>query len=290
MADIEYWIIGGGFALCALSFFCVVVPSYALRHVGAGKAPPLPSGKVKTTGMGLLDVIGVGLFFGMYAGGWLLSQHMATEAADMTKVEPVMLVGQLVLQGMMVGFVILLLCWRTDVIDLFGLRWRHWYLAPVIAGLVGFVMLSFSAVLSMAGYNEWMAKLAGVEDPSQEVVKMIKENDDPVTLFLMAILACVGAPIAEEVVFRGYIYGAAKRFSNIWYAAVFSGLLFATVHMNMAGMLPLFVLGVVLAMVYEVTGSLWTPIAAHFAFNAANIGLMMLSKVRPEWFEEAEKL
>ena len=290
MADIEYWIIGGGFALCALSFFCVVVPRYALGHVGAGKPPPLPVGKVKTTGMGILDVIGVGLFFAMYAGGWVVSQHLAPEAPDVATVEPAMLAGQLVLQGMMVGFVIMILCWRANVIDLFGLRWRHWYLAPLIGGLVGFVMLSFSAVLSMAGYNEWMADLAGVEDPSQDVVKMIKENDDPVTLVLMAVLACVGAPIAEEVVFRGYIYGVAKKFSNIAFAVVFSGLLFATVHMNMAGMLPLFVLGVALALVYEATGSLWTPIAAHFAFNAANIGLMMLSKVRPEWFEEAEKL
>ena len=290
MADIEYWIIGGAFALCAASFFCVVVPRYVLRHVGFGKPPPLPSGRVKTTGMGLLDVVGVGLFFGMYAGGWLMMQHGPTETVDVTQVEPWVLLSELVLQVMMVGFVVLILCWRANVIDLFGLRWRQWYLAPVFGVLVAFVMFSFNAVLAMAGYHEWMAELAGGENPSQEAVKMIKENDDPVTLILMTLLACVGAPLAEEVVFRGYIYEVVKKLSNIGFSVVFSGLLFAAVHMNMAGMLPLFVLGVALALVYELTGSLWAPIAVHFVFNATSVGVMIAEKFHPEWFEEAARI
>jgi len=107
---------------------------------------------------------------------------------------------------------------------------------------------------------------------------------------MMGFLACVGAPLVEEVVFRGYIYGAVKKLSNIGFAVVWSGLLFATVHMNMAGMLPLFVLGMALALVYEVTGSLWTPIAVHFTFNAVNVVYMLVEKFRPEWLEETGKL
>ena len=42
MTDIEYWVMGGAFAVCGVSFFCVVAPMYALRHARAGTPPPMP--------------------------------------------------------------------------------------------------------------------------------------------------------------------------------------------------------------------------------------------------------
>ena len=159
MPDAEYWMIGGAFALCAFSLFCVVVPLYALRHGAPGKAPPLPSGKVKTTGMGLLDVVGVGLFFAMYAGGWLMMQHGdpgAVAPAESPEAgmegQGVMLLGEMVLQAMMIGFVVMILGWRVSVIDLFGLRWRHSFL--LIEGLyVGGVLLD-TRFQCQLGYRE----------------------------------------------------------------------------------------------------------------------------------------
>ena len=105
----------------------------------------------------------------------------------------------------------------------------------------------------------------------------------------MVVVACVGAPLAEEVIFRGYIYGVAKRFAGIPLAVVFSGLLFGAVHMNLAALLPLTILGIILALAYEYTGSLWGPIAIHFCFNAVTVGIQFIVKFNPHLLEEVEK-
>ena len=282
----EYWVIGGALALCALTFFGVVVPRYALRHLLGRRPPPLPVGRPNTAGMGIVDVLGVGAVFGMYAGIWLATALGTGEAAAGVELTPALLLGELVMQAMMIGFVVVMLVWRTNLVAVFGLRYRRWWLVPILSVLVVFVMLSLLQALELAGYNAWIADLLGVEDPSQEAVKMLKETKDPLTFGMMALVACVGAPLAEEVVFRGYVYGAVKKLSGIWFSVLFSGLFFAAVHMNVASLLPLFVLGVALAVVYEATGSLWTPIAVHFLFNGVNVAFMLWERIDPEAFEK----
>ena len=289
MTDIEYWIIGGAFALCGASFFFVVVPLYAWRHVGAGKRPPLPVGQPNTTGMNIVDVLGVGVFFGIYAGMWLAMAMAAGSGGEETEaMDPVMvLIGGLLMQAMMIGFAVMMLVWRTNMVELFGLRYRQWWLPPVLAVLITFLMFTFNALLAMGGYNEWIAGLMGGEDGTQEAVKMMKEADDPLTMTLMVLMACIGAPVSEEIVFRGYVYGAVKKMGGIVFSILFSALFFAVVHMNLPSLLPLFVLGLALAGVYELTGTLWAPIAVHCCFNSVSTFFIHLQRIRPELFQEA---
>jgi membrane protease YdiL (CAAX protease family) len=47
------------------------------------------------------------------------------------------------------------------------------------------------------------------------------------------------------------------------------------------------VLGVLLAMLYERTGSLWMPLALHYCFNALTVGVQLLVKLKPELLEDA---
>ncbi|MCG3180962.1 MAG: hypothetical protein BIFFINMI_03328 [Phycisphaerae bacterium] len=61
-------------------------------------------------------------------------------------------------------------------------------------------------------------------------------------------------------------------------AIVVTALLFASVHMGVPESMPaIFLLALMLGYAYEKTGSLLTPIAAHFAFNAVNLAIYMLS-------------
>ena len=288
MEDLQYWVVGGALAVCAASFFLGVVPLFALGHLGPGKPPPMPTGNVPIAGFGVLDVVGVGLFFGLYSMMWMASTMTEIDPAEI-ELTPLVLFGEILVQAFMVAVVFMFLFWRMNVVRAFGLRWQKWYLAPLLGIPVVFLIFSFTAVLALAGYDDWMAKLQGLEgseSTEQEVVTMMKEASDPLTVVMMTLLACVGAPLAEEVVFRGYIYPAVKRLSNIPYAIIFSGLLFAAVHGNLAALLPLFVLGLVLAGLYELTGSLWMPITIHFLFNTTSVTLMRLQAAYPEWFEE----
>jgi membrane protease YdiL (CAAX protease family) len=48
-------------------------------------------------------------------------------------------------------------------------------------------------------------------------------------------------------------------------------LLFALIHGHVASLPALFLLAAALVLIYEATGTLWAPIAAHALFNGINI-------------------
>ena len=104
----------------------------------------------------------------------------------------------------------------------------------------------------------------------QTVAKDLGANNGGLLLVLAAILVIVVAPVAEEFFFRGFFFRALRtRFPPLAAAAI-GGLVFGAVHYTGSqtlSVLPvLAVLGFVLCMLYERTGSILPGIALH-AFN-----------------------
>lgn len=85
-------------------------------------------------------------------------------------------------------------------------------------------------------------------------------------LSLVLIIGIIG-PIAEEVFFRGFAYRAFKERLGKGAALVLSALLFAAIHGNPLALFPIFLIGLLLAYIYERTGSLAAPIGLHCANN-----------------------
>jgi uncharacterized protein len=83
------------------------------------------------------------------------------------------------------------------------------------------------------------------------LVEQSKSGAQRVPLFLAAMIA---APVAEELVFRGYLYSAAKRFLGGIPSLVLTGSIFVAVHANIPSLLPLFLLACCLTLAYETTG------------------------------------
>jgi uncharacterized protein len=109
----------------------------------------------------------------------------------------------------------------------------------------------------------------------QEPVKLFQQSSLAVQLTL-GFSAVIIAPLAEELIFRGYVYGVLKRFTDGYFAALGSALVFAIVHMHIGTLVPLFVLGLLLVLAYEVTGSLLVAIFIHAIFNASSTALILL--------------
>ncbi len=85
----------------------------------------------------------------------------------------------------------------------------------------------------------------------------------------LAVIAAVAGftPLAEELFFRGFVFGGlAARFGALAAAAA-SAAIFAAFHLSLGEALPIFVIGLLLAWAYRKSGSLWAPIAAHAAQN-----------------------
>ena len=91
---------------------------------------------------------------------------------------------------------------------------------------------------------------------------------------LFAVSAVLVAPVCEEFLFRGLVYGVLKRYGERIFANVASSLFFAVIHGHVPAVLPLCLLAVALCLAYEMTGCLWVPVVMHAIFNALNLGLM----------------
>ena len=235
--------------------------------------PPMPVGRVPVWFYRPADVAGAGLVFMVFAGFFLMSVGVP---ADRAVLNPTVLLVNIGFQFMIAGVVFILATLRVKPDRWLGLRWRSWPWVLLIApAAVGFMWAVFGG-LQMSGYVKWMESL-GVET-TQETVKLLQQSQNPQVLALMTIAAVVAAPLCEEIVFRGYFYPVMKRFAGAWPAAICSALVFGAAHGNLTALLPLFIFGCVLVLVYENTGSIWAPIAVHFCFNGATVIVQMAAR------------
>lgn len=156
----------------------------------------------------------------------------------------------------------------------FGLRRLTIPVIVMYSILGGVASLLICLVMLGAASEALMNSLFG-ELQAQEPVRTFQASESDFHLVLSIVTACVAAPIVEEFLFRGYMYGVVKHFTNPLFAAVITGALFAVVHGNLPALLPLWGFAIVLSATYEVTKCLWVPVGIHALFNIANIVLMM---------------
>lgn len=97
----------------------------------------------------------------------------------------------------------------------------------------------------------------------------------------------VFSPIAEEIFFRGFLYSALRRRLRAVVAVPASAAAFALIHPLGEPMLAAFVLGMVVATVYEYSGSLLPPVMAHMGLNLSFVTFLAfrgeLARCVPAW-------
>lgn len=84
---------------------------------------------------------------------------------------------------------------------------------------------------------------------------------------LAFIMLVIVAPIAEELLFRGYVLGKLRKYAPLWIAILITSILFAIVHFAWNVGLDVFALSIVLCVLRVVSGSLWPSIMLHMLKN-----------------------
>jgi membrane protease YdiL (CAAX protease family) len=180
----------------------------------------------------------------------------------------------------------LVLIWRF--VREHQMRWRdafgfsaNWKIAVPLGVVVACIFLPLSQVLQLAS-AEIMSRLR-VTPEIQPAMQALKDTVTWVDRLTLGVVAIGLAPLAEESLFRGILYPAVKQAGFPRLALWGTSLLFAVVHWNMATFLPLLLLAIALALLYEKTGNLLAPITAHATFNALNFAIFYFveSKVGP---------
>ena len=116
---------------------------------------------------------------------------------------------------------------------------------------------------------------AFVQTSKEKLLEQLGTSESTLLLVLSAGLTCVIAPVCEEFLFRGFIFGSLRNWRGPWPAAVLTGILFGGVHAGSApaaDLVPLAVLGFALCLLYERTGSLYPCIALHALNNSIAFG------------------
>lgn len=75
------------------------------------------------------------------------------------------------------------------------------------------------------------------------------------------------APIIEEMIFRGLIFGNMKKYIPVWAAIIFSSVIFGVWHRNLGQFVGTVPMGIVLASLYNKTGRLRYSMICHFLSN-----------------------
>lgn len=87
-------------------------------------------------------------------------------------------------------------------------------------------------------------------------------------IVLQVITTCIGAPLAEELLFRGLIHRRLRKVLNVVPAMIISSLLFGIIHGNIIQGIYATLIGLICAFVYEKFKNLWAPIILHAAANS----------------------
>ena len=142
----------------------------------------------------------------------------------------------------------------------------HNLITPVIAVI--------SCYLLLALYISLISKLnISILEPNSTVPTEILR--DTWTIVLAGIGLILLAPIAEEVLYRGLIFGGLAKW-GFWPAALISGAIFSAVHLDPGSLIPFFVIGIVLAWLFWRKGHLLDSVIFHTLFNATSFTLLVI--------------
>ncbi|MEY4307024.1 MAG: hypothetical protein RJA95_392 [Verrucomicrobiota bacterium] len=160
----------------------------------------------------------------------------------------------------------------------------------VLLGLLAIFALGLAATMAWKGFHVAWEQLflrgwtgQPPADEPQEIVDAVLKTDVDTWRFLtIALAVTIGAPIMEELAFRGMIYpglrrlGAASDRYGRWLAIILTGALFSAAHMSPSAALPLFAFGAFMCLVRDRYGLL-TCMAIHCSFNAWNLVWLKLA-------------
>ena len=134
------------------------------------------------------------------------------------------------------------------------------------ARLVLFTLWGVGLLLGLAALSAWI--LAPFTSELIEDTLTPTGLDWPGAILSEAFIAVVLAPIGEEILFRGFLYGGLSRKMNAFAAMAISSLVFAVSHQySLTGLVFVFIYGLVFCWLYKRTGSLWPGILAHGLYN-----------------------
>lgn len=125
---------------------------------------------------------------------------------------------------------------------------------------------------------------------SEEMMKNIIGEYKSTSFYVAISIVGLITGIAEELAFRGFLFKyLLKNSQKLVYSIIVSAGVFAILHFNALQILPIFLFGVVFALIYYVFGRLWLTILFHSLNNSLNVYWIATDSF-PRWLTNIELL
>ncbi len=111
----------------------------------------------------------------------------------------------------------------------------------------------------------------------EENARELADRAGGLNTVVLVVIVVVGAPIVEELVYRGLIQRSTASLIGVWPALVATSMWFAIIHFRPIEYPGLFLAGLVFGACVVATGRLGPAIVTHAAFNAAGIINLLVS-------------
>ena len=145
--------------------------------------------------------------------------------------------------------------------------WLDIFLAP--AGFI--IYLIISAILIAIASQLSFVNLDQVQDTG---FSQLGQGYEYLVAFMMLVVI---APVAEEILFRGFLFGKLRKHVPNWVAILITSLLFAIVHGAVNVGIDVVALSVVLCLLRLVSGTIWPSILLHMLKNAIAFYLLFIN-------------
>lgn len=159
--------------------------------------------------------------------------------------------------------------------------WMDIGLAP--AGMIIYFLasgiLTYTVLQLVPGFNPAEPQQVGFNNLSHQYEYLLA----------FATLVII-APVAEEILFRGYLYGKLRKAVPVWAAILAASVLFGLLHLQISFedgvavsgwnvLVDVFVLSVVMCSLREITGSIWAGILLHMLKNGVAFYFLFINPV-----------
>lgn len=162
-----------------------------------------------------------------------------------------------------------------------------------LSALAGLTKLGFGRVLSIgtillfAGYpliilaDALTRRLLGEGLSKQEIIQLFNASQTLPQRIIIIIMAVAIAPVAEEFMFRFFLYGVLKRYFGRFVGLLVNASFFAAVHTHLPSFGPLFILGSCFTIAFEWSGSILVAMTMHALFNAFTLTVLAFPQTLP---------
>ena len=172
-------------------------------------------------------------------------------------------------------FISALILWRIR--RHYGQQWQDIGLRPVALRLA--MSQTLRAVLLLmvfsAAYHLLFVLITGHGPQAQTISKVLDSSPGHPGLALLVGHVVLFGPLTEELIFRGFVFSGLRRRADFPLAAGMSAVLFAAFHFNVGLFLPIAVMGMVFAWLFERTRSMWPGFAVHVIWNLLGVGVAL---------------